>query len=43
MSVSEAPVRTPAVVPHPEPEAEPKPIGELASRVVRRLGREGGR
>lgn len=43
MSVREAPVRKPAVVPVLEPEAEPKSVGELALRIVRRLGREGGR
>ena len=31
------------IVPQPEPEAEPKSLGELASRIVRRLGRESGR
>ena len=43
MKVVEAPVRTPDVVPAPEPEAGPKTVGELAARIVRRLGREGGR
>lgn len=31
------------IVPQPEPEAEPKSIGDLASRILRRLGKEGGR
>lgn len=31
------------IFPQPEPEAEPKAIGELAARIVRRLGGEGTR
>lgn len=43
MIASKAPVRTTAGVPEHEPEADPKSVGELALRIVRRLSREGGR
>lgn len=43
MIAAQAPVQKSAAVPAPEPEADPKSVGELAARIVRKLGREGGR